>query len=82
MLNSDPAVADALAEKRLWVLCQQRHLIVHRRGVIDARYLEATGEQQAIGSRLSVAPAELESQIESVVAAASALLTAAGQHAA
>lgn len=81
-LNSDPAVAAALSEKTLWVLCQQRHVILHRRGVIDARYIEATGEQQPIGSRLSVKPDELVSQIDAVVAAGTTLLTSAGRHAA
>lgn len=78
-LNSDPAVVAALSDSKLWLLCQQRHLIVHRRGAIDARYLEATGETAQVGSRLSVAPAQLESQIESVVAAACAMLGAAGK---
>jgi len=81
-LNFDPAVAAVLGEKRLWILCQQRHVILHRRGVVDARYLEVTGDQRPIGSRLSVKPAELESQIKAVVAAGSTLLTAAGRHAA
>ena len=81
-LNSDAAVATALGDKRLWVLCQQRHVILHRRGVIDARYLEATGEQRPIGSRLSVTTAELELQIETVISAGSILLSAAVKHAA
>lgn len=76
-LNSDVSCASALGEKTLWILCQQRHLILHRRGVIDGRYLEATGEQQQIGSRLSISPAELEAQIKTVVSAGCALLAAA-----
>jgi hypothetical protein len=79
-LNADAALAAALGDKTLWVLCQQRHLIVHRRGVIDSRYLEATGEQLPIGSRLSVSPSQLESQLEAVVSTGTALLAAAGRH--
>jgi hypothetical protein len=81
-LNSDAALAAALGEKPLWVLCQQRNLIVHRRGVIDIRYVEATGEQLPIGSRLSVSPPQLESQLEAVISAGKTLLIAAGRHAA
>jgi hypothetical protein len=80
-IKSDSAVEAVLGEKNLWVLCQQRHLIVHRRGVVDARYLEATGEARQIGERLAVTPSELESQIEGVVNAGHVLLIAAGKHA-
>jgi hypothetical protein len=80
-LNADATLAAALGDKTLWVLCQQRHLIVHRRGVIDFRYLEATGEQLPTGSRLSVSPSQLESQLAAVVSAGTALLAAAGRHA-
>ena len=80
-VKSDSDVEAALGERKLWVLCQQRHLIVHRRGVVDARYLEATGETRQIGERLVVTPSELESQIEAVVNAGRVLLIAAGKHA-
>jgi hypothetical protein len=80
-VESDSNVDAALGERDLWVLCQQRHLIVHRRGVVDARYLEATGEARQIGERLVVTPAELDSQIEKVVNAGRVLLVAAGKHA-
>lgn len=41
-----------LKDSRLWILAQQRHLIVHRRGIVDARYVERTGDQQPIGQAL------------------------------
>jgi hypothetical protein len=81
-LSSEPTVAAALDDSRLWVLCQQRHLIIHRRGVIDARYLRATGDRGQIGSRLLVTPGQLDSHIEAVVKAACAMLAAAGKLAA
>jgi hypothetical protein len=81
-LDADSAVRTALADRRLWVLCQRRHLIVHRRGVIDARYAEATGDTSPFGTRLSVTPEELESHIQAVGVAGAAMLTAAGTHAA
>ena len=52
MLGSEPALTAALGDKRLWLLCQERHLIVHRRAVVDARFLEATGQTLELGDRL------------------------------
>ena len=80
-LNAEPDVEAALGDKALWVLCQQRHLIVHRRGAVDARYLEVTGENRQIGERLVIKPNDLESQLEKVVNAGRALLVAASKHA-
>lgn len=76
-LESDARVAAALDDRELWLLCQCRHLIVHRRGVVDARYNEATGEARIVGERLMVAPKALESQLAKVVDAGHALLQAA-----
>jgi hypothetical protein len=80
-LQSDSELEATLSEKTLWVLCQQRHLIVHRRGVVDSRYLQMTGESRQIGQRLVVTPDELEAQIDSVIVAGRALLGTANKHA-
>lgn len=80
-LNSEPDVGAALEDKTLWVLCQQRHLIVHRRGIVDARYIDATGETRKVGDRLVITPDDLESQLGKVVSAGRALLSAASKHA-
>jgi len=79
-LNAEPDVLAALDEKALWLLCQQRHLIVHRRGAFDARYVEAVGEARRIGDRLLVTPDDLELQLAKVVDAGLALLSAASKH--
>jgi hypothetical protein len=55
-----------LNKRDLWILSQQRHLIVHRRGVIDKRYLENTGSMQEIGTRLTIEPATLERYLKVV----------------
>lgn len=80
-LNTEPDVEAALGDKALWLLCQQRHLIVHRRGVVDARYLEGTREDRKIGDRLVIHPDGLESQLERVVNAGRALLLTASKEA-
>ncbi len=64
---------EALAYRELWALHQRRHLIVHRRGVIDQSYLELTGETHAIGTQLFVVPADVESALRVVVSAGTAL---------
>jgi len=43
-----------LADNTLWLLWQRRHLIVHKRGVIDAAYLARTSDNLPIGSKLIV----------------------------
>lgn len=68
----------ALDERDLWVLSQRRHLIVHRRAVIDATYLKHTGESLPVGSRLAVTPGDLERYLRIVVRVASELLAASG----
>lgn len=59
----------ALAHRDLWMLYQRRHLVVHRRGVIDQAYLDATGEALAIGTRLIVTPRAFEGALSVVVSA-------------
>jgi hypothetical protein len=75
MLPAKPAIPATLGDERLWLLCQERHLIVHRRAVVDARYLEATGEKRKAGERLSISPDALDEQLKAVVAAGEALLS-------
>jgi hypothetical protein len=43
-----PTLHQALADKCLWDLSHKRHLLVHRRGVVDSEYLAATGDSVAI----------------------------------
>ncbi|MBI4220094.1 MAG: hypothetical protein HY682_08140 [Chloroflexi bacterium] len=66
-----------LSSKDLWVLGQQRHLIVHNRGVVDRRYIEQTGLAGKEGTRLRVLPTDIERYVDLVRDAGYALLTAA-----
>lgn len=66
-----------LEDPDLWCLCQQRHLIVHRRGVIDSRYIESTRESCRVGDRLKISPERLQAYLEVVVNAGTAMLQAA-----
>jgi hypothetical protein len=75
--NSD--LRTALGDRALWILFQRRHLIVHRRGVVDARYREDTGEDLSVGSELEITQADVRKYVETCVTVARALLKAASQ---
>src|SRR5437879_4689111 len=40
-----------LQQKALWLLNQQRNLIVHRRAIVDRAYVENTGDSAVLGAR-------------------------------
>lgn len=56
-----------LSDHRLWDLSHRRHLIVHRGGVVDQAYLEATGANLALGDVLTVSPDEVETMLEAAL---------------
>lgn len=49
---AEPSVDILLKDERLWRIAQQRHLIVHRRGLVDARYVERTSDRAKIGEHI------------------------------
>ena len=63
-----------LLDEKLWHLSQKRHLIVHRRGVVDEAYIAATGASLKVGDVLWAAPAEVEEAIEAAMALGAELL--------
>jgi hypothetical protein len=70
-----PALHSALGSDRLRLLNCRRHLIVHRRGVIDEQYIrDAHVEPSLKGSRLVVSPADVPASMEAVRDVAIALL--------
>jgi hypothetical protein len=52
LLLSDAMVDTILKSELLWRIFQQRNLIAHRRGLIDARYLENTADSGTIGAHI------------------------------
>ena len=63
-----------LLDDRLWHLSQKRHLIVHRRGIVDEAYVAATGTSMKVGDVLWAAPVEVEEAIEAAMALGAELL--------
>jgi hypothetical protein len=61
-----PHVDIALRNDRLWKISQQRHLIVHRRGLVDARYLERTSDRLSIGNPILLDADYIDASITAV----------------
>lgn len=56
-----------LADRRLWNLSHKRHLIVHKRGIVDQAYLDATGDTLTLGSQLWVTPSDVEDTLDAAL---------------
>ncbi len=56
----DPKLDIQLKDERLWSISQQRHLIVHRRGVVDSHYLERTSDSMLSGDDIEFKSAYIE----------------------
>jgi hypothetical protein len=77
LFPSADTLHELLNRKEMWVLSQRRHLIVHRRAILDEKYLRDTGETGALGSELQISPDQLERHLQLVRDAGTALLRAA-----
>jgi hypothetical protein len=51
---------EKLNSKELWLLAQRRHLIVHRRSIIDEKYLRSSGDTVPKGDTLNISPRDIE----------------------
>lgn len=71
---------EALEQRDLWILNQRRHLIVHRRGVIDADYISKTGDSLALGTELLISPDDLERYLHVTIDAGLELIAEALNH--
>lgn len=83
IFTGDEAVLRELSSGDLWHLSQKRHLIVHRRGIIDSRYLRSSkGSDLVVGVPLPIALADVNRYQTCVRDLGSALLNAAASRAA
>jgi len=76
-LFKSPELKAILQSKKLYLLGERRHLLVHRRGVVDAKYVKIVGDGRAEGERLQVDKQELEGALEEVAACGLRLLRVA-----
>lgn len=77
-LFSSSTVQSALGEK-LWLLNQQRHLFVHKRGIIDDDYLRKTSSNDRKGERLILKSGNIVEHLSAVRDAIGAIGEAAFQ---
>jgi len=68
-------LGSALDQALLWQLNQERHLIVHRRGIVDPQFISATGSSLQVGASLPITPDALEERFR-IVTALGAVLAA------
>jgi hypothetical protein len=69
LFPDEPTLRACLSDRQLWLLAQRRHLIVHRRGIVDSKYLESTGEKLVTGTKISVSPSDVEQGLDVVCSA-------------
>jgi hypothetical protein len=63
----DSTLRTMLSADSLWLLNQKRHLIAHRRGVVDDEYIRNTGSSLAVGDHLYISPDEFEENLVEVL---------------
>jgi hypothetical protein len=74
MFPDDSRLRDSLSDRELWILSQRRNLIVHNRGVVDAKYLENTNESLPVGSKLLISPHDVERALDVVCSTGTTLI--------
>jgi len=60
LFKDEADVTRRLNDPALWNAWQRRHLIVHKRAVVDSAFLKKTGEKLDLGSRLKLTGSDLE----------------------
>ena len=73
ILPNRKAIKIVLDNRKLWLLFQRRHLIVHRRGIVDSSYLSAIGEKLSLGTEIVISPDDLERYMKLVLDAGVAI---------
>jgi hypothetical protein len=71
----EDALHRSLGSEDFWRLWQRRHIVVHRRGLVDRAYLDRTGDEaQSVGAPLTIRSSDVEAAFETVRDAGAALL--------
>jgi len=70
---NNESLRTVLSESDLWRLYQRRNLLVHRAGIVDKHFLEKTGENFEIGTKLPVVSDDVNRYLKLVVKIASEL---------
>jgi hypothetical protein len=57
---------EAIKSRDLYLLCKKRHLFVHRRGIVDNKFMAESNCVEKVGDRLSVLPGVVEKEVNMV----------------
>jgi hypothetical protein len=76
LFPDDSSLREQFSDTDLWVLSQRRHLIAHKRGIVDEEYLEKTPDKVPLFSRLNVGGFIIDKSLSVVCKAAIALIEA------
>jgi len=79
LLPNKEEIRTAFSDSQIWILFQRRHLVVHRRGVIDAVYLTNTGENLNKGTELTITPKDIDAYFRSILKVGDALIRGVSQ---
>ena len=60
----------------MWRLWQRRHLIVHKRGLVDQSYINKTGDALKVGSRLVITGTDIDAIFKRIRDTGTALVLA------
>jgi hypothetical protein len=63
LFGTSPVLRSSLGDRRLWQIAQRRHMIVHRRAIVDVEFVRNTGESLVVGSKLPLSPMDIEDAI-------------------
>jgi hypothetical protein len=76
LFAKDAELADSLSHSDLRLLSLRRHLIIHQRGIVDAKYKAFTSCSQDIGDRLALLPTDMNEHLGATIRAVIAILDA------
>lgn len=62
-------------DSEMWKLWQRRHLIVHRRGIVDFHYVQKSGDNVAVGQKLVIESDYIETATQMIRQLAVCILT-------
>jgi hypothetical protein len=76
LFSNDAKLSDALSDSDLRLLSLRRNLIIHQRGIVDAKYKASTNCSQGVGDRLTLLPNDLNKHLSTTTMAVIAILDA------
>ncbi len=66
-VNENEETSDVLDSNELWQFFQTRHLLIHKRGIVDQAYIDKTGLDTAVGERISIRPTKLKYTLDIII---------------